>query len=663
MTVPLDDERAAAEWLETDGLGGFASGAVSGIRSRRYHALLVAATTPPTGRFALVKGIEAWLETPAGRFALSSEHYLPDVIHPDGRSRITAFRPDPWPCWTFRAGNGTTIVWELAARHGRPEVALRWRVDERPPGSNSRLILRPLLSSCPHHALQRENGAFDFTPATTAGAVSWRPYPGVPPISIAANGRYRHEPSWYRNFLYQAERERGLDDVEDLASPGCFVFDLAHAAAAVLLCAGEAPPAAAANPGRYVDGLFESEAVRRKAFASPQARAAFAYTVRRGRGNSIIAGYPWVTDWGRDTFIALRGFMTLPGGLDLARATLVAWAVHVSEGMLPNRFPDAGGRPEYNSVDASLWYVIAVHDYLQAAHRARSATRGQRVLRAAVLRILEGYRAGTRCGIHMAADGLIAAGVPGTQLTWMDAKIGERVVTPRIGKPVEIQALWLNALRIGNTFSGDWGRLFEPALRSFQARFWNAERKCLYDVVDVDHVAGATDARLRPNQVFAVGGLPFQLLQGKPALQVVQAVERDLWTPLGLRSLAPGEEGYCAHYRGDARARDSAYHQGTAWPWLTGPFVEAWLRVRGNTAQAKREAGARFLAPFNEHFGVAGLGHISELTDAEAPYRPGGCPFQAWSLGEYLRARSLVDGGISDAREQDLPARAADIVP
>jgi glycogen debranching enzyme len=224
----------------------------------------------------------------------------------------------------------------------------------------------------------------------------------------------------------------------------------------------------------------------------------------------------------------------------------------------------------------------------------------------------------------------------------MDAKIGDWVVTPRIGKPVEVQALWLNALRIATIASSSWRDFYRRALASFQLRFWNEQRGCLFDVVDADHVAGRSDGSLRPNQILAVGGLPFQVLVEPYASRVVETVERRLLTPLGLRSLAPGEPGYRPHYGGGVFERDSAYHQGTAWPWLIGPFVEAWLRVRGNTAEAKREADARFLAPLRAHLVVAGLGHVSELADAEPPYQPGGCPFQAWSLGELLRASRVV---------------------
>jgi predicted glycogen debranching enzyme len=307
--------------------------------------------------------------------------------------------------------------------------------------------------------------------------------------------------------------------------------------------------------------------------------------------------------------------------------------------MLPNRFVDQGDAPEFNSVDASLWYIIAVHDYLRALQQGGSAVpqRDRDLLAAAVLQIIDGHRRGTRYRIRVDNDGLLAAGEPGVQLTWMDAKVGDWVVTPRIGKPVEVQALWLNALRIAEEFTGQYRELLQLGLRSFNRRFWNEAGGYLYDVVDSDHEPGIVDSTFRPNQILAVGGLPYAVADESIARAIVDAVEARLWTPLGLRTL-PREDGrYTARYEGDVRSRDGSYHQGTVWPWLMGPFVEAWVRVRRNSRSAKREARARFLEPLLHHMTQAGLGHISEIADAELPHAPRGCPFQAWSVGEALR--------------------------
>jgi predicted glycogen debranching enzyme len=307
--------------------------------------------------------------------------------------------------------------------------------------------------------------------------------------------------------------------------------------------------------------------------------------------------------------------------------------------MVPNRFPDAGEQPEYNAVDASLWYVLAAHDYLRAAEGVPEAD--TRLLHGAIDQIIAGYRAGTRFGIGMDDDGLIAAGVPGVQLTWMDAKVGDWVVTPRVGKPVEIQALWFNALRLAATRTPELDGLAERVLASFRARFWNDG--ALFDVVDVDHVRGRNDPSLRPNQIFAAGGLPLALLEPDQGGRVLDTVEQQLLTPMGLRSLGPKEPGYRGRYAGGVPERDGAYHQGTVWPWLLGPFVEAWLRQRGCSPAAKCEADRRFLAPLRAHLGVAGIGHVCEIADGDPPHAPRGCPFQAWSLAELLRLSRMVE--------------------
>jgi predicted glycogen debranching enzyme len=312
--------------------------------------------------------------------------------------------------------------------------------------------------------------------------------------------------------------------------------------------------------------------------------------------------------------------------------------------MLPNRFPDSGDRPELNSVDASLWYIVAVHDYLRVAETAGRAIGAseRRALHGALESILDGYARGTRYGIRLDDDGLLLAGEPGVQLTWMDAKVGDWVVTPRIGKPVEVQALWLNALWIGSLLSRKRDGILERGRASFAARFWNERDGFLHDVIDPDGRRGEADPSFRPNQIFAVGGLPLPLITGERARRLVDAVEERLYTPLGLRSLAPGEPGYAPRYEGGVRERDGVYHQGTVWPWLLGPFVEAWVRSRGDAPAIRREARDWFLAPLLAHLDDAGLGHISEIADAEPPHTPRGCPFQAWSVGEALRLSEVV---------------------
>jgi predicted glycogen debranching enzyme len=623
-----------AEWLEADGLGGFASGTVGGIRTRRYHALLLTATTPPAGRMVLVNGFDAGIQTSKGTFPISSQRYQPDVIHPDGASRLVDFRSEPWPRWTYQIGDGLLVEQEVFVPRGASVAVLRWSLTGE---VSATLRVRPFLSGRDFHGTHHENGTLNFSAEVAGDRVTWSPYPGVLRVTARSNGCYVSQPDWYRNFSYREEQARGLDFVEDLAAPGVFEFDLGAGPAELVLVA----EGYEAVFGQSVEELAHQEQLRRMAFSSKLQKAADAYLVRRGTGKTLIAGYPWFGDWGRDTFIALRGLCLATGRFEDARDILVEWAGTVSEGMLPNRFPDKGETPEFNSVDASLWFVIASHDLLQTASSACSADQLERI-ESAIEAILGGYSNGTRFGIRLGDDSLLACGVPGVQLSWMDAKVGDWVVTPRIGKPVEVQALWLNALYIGAQRSSHWKPLFDSGVESFRARFWNGSRDCLFDVVDCDHRKGARDASLRPNQIFAVGGLPFCLLEEGPARAVVDAVEASLLTPKGLRSLGPEEPNYRARYEGDVVERDGSYHQGTVWPWLIGPFVEAWLRVRGNSPSAAQEARHRFLQPLYEHLNEAGLGHVSEIADAEAPYSPRGCPFQAWSLGELLRLEHVI---------------------
>jgi predicted glycogen debranching enzyme len=626
--VPIDE---ATEWLEADGLGGFASGTSSGIRTRRYHALLTTATTPPTGRMVLVSGLDAWVGE--SEF-LSRQRYSPGIVAPQDAAIIESFTADPWPSWIYRLRDGRRIQQELFVPRGSPVVALRWRALD--PGSRSILSVRPFLSGRDLHSLHRANPSFCFNARGTHQEVSWAPYPGVPGIAALSNGVYQQEPEWYRNFLYVEERARGLDCEEDLASPGIFRWDLENDAVLILSVPGALPRGTAT--GTFAS-LSQTERGRRARFGSPLERAGDAYLVRRGSGRTIVAGYPWFTDWGRDTFIALRGLCIATGRLAQARSILLQWAGLVSDGMLPNRFVDQGDGPEFNSVDASLWYVIAVHEYLRAVGASgRPIIPADRTtLVEAVSAIVAGYSRGTRFGIRLDSDGLLAAGQSGVQLTWMDAKVGDWVVTPRIGKPVEIQALWLNALRVVGQFTAQYQEVLELGLQSFNQRFWYPAGGYLYDVIDVDHRPGTVDAALRPNQILAAGGLPYAVLDERLAPRVVETVESRLWTPVGLRTMAPGDPRYVARYQGDVRSRDGSYHQGTVWPWLLGPFVEAWLRVRGNTPGARREARKRFFDPLEAHLEQGGLGHISEITDADAPHTPRGCPFQAWSVGEALR--------------------------
>ena len=628
------------EWLEADGLGGFASGTSSGRNTRRYHGLLLAALNPPADRRVLVNDAVVWLETATGALPISEHHYHPGVTSPTS-APVVAFECEPWPRFTHQ-GPGFTLTREVVVLHGLPLALNRWRIDAPPAGAT--LCVRPLLSGRDFHATHHEHAAFPFSTRTSGELVEFASYPGLPSVLSLANASFESRADWYRNFWYETERARGLDHLEDLATPGVLRFDLGSGEAnwIVALASDEAARFLAGRSAAQVaDAIVSVESARRARFASSVERAADAYLVKRGAGKTIIAGYPWFGDWGRDTFIAMRGLCLATGRLEEARDILLSWSEVVDQGMLPNRFPDrANDAPEYNSVDAALWYAIVVGEFLaDPAAPVSSAQRQQLV--GALRAIAEGHLAGTRHRIHVASDGLLACGEPGVQLTWMDAKVGDWVVTPRIGKPVEVQALWLNALSATRALTNGYSAAFERGLLSFRARFVDPRSGALYDVVDADHEPGKVDAAVRPNQVFAVGGLPVSLLEPALCRGVLAVVERELVTPLGLRSLSGDHPDYKRRYRGGVLERDAAYHQGTVWPWLMGPFVDAWLKVRASDA-AYDEARERFVAPLVEHLSQAGLGHVSEVLDADAPHEPGGCPFQAWSVSELLRMQCLL---------------------
>jgi predicted glycogen debranching enzyme len=527
-------------------------------------------------------------------------------------------------------------------------VVLSWRLTAPAPRPAATLIVRPFLSGRDYHSLHRENPDFDFKVGAEEGRVTFQPYASEPAVVAVSNATFQAEPYWYRGFLYTEDRDRGLDCVEDLGAPGTFTFELEEGEAVLVLGTREAMEGweGRSLPSRTA-AIRSGEAARRAGAPSALARAADAYLVDRGAGMTILAGYPWFMDWGRDTFISLRGLCLATGRLQEARRVLLQWSHSVSQGMLPNRFPDSGKIPEFNSVDASLWFVVAVHDLRVAESRAGFVPPAseEEQINAAILAILRGYAAGTRHGIRMDKDHLLSAGEPGVQLTWMDAKVGDVVVTPRIGKPVEIQALWINALRIGSQFDSRLSGWAERAAKSFEERFWNEEAHYLYDVVDADHVPGRVEGRLRPNAVFAVGGLPFQVVHGDRARRIVDLAEAKLLTPCGLRSLSSDDPQYRGTYGGGVWSRDTAYHQGTVWPYLMGPFVEAWVRTRGRSPESLREARQRFLDPLLATLDPQGGGHLPEIAEGDPPHPARGCPFQAWSVGEALRLDLIVLSG------------------
>jgi predicted glycogen debranching enzyme len=622
------------EWLETNGIGGFAMGTISGAGTRRYHSFLTAATRQPLGRIRTVAKFEETLIIGDERYEMSTNHF-PGAVNPEGYKFLTRFRLDPFPIWTYEIDR-VVLERKLFMVHGKNTTVCRWHLVDAGK-SDMRLQARPLLSFVDYHHLQHEDARFNAEFTVEDGAVIVQPYGGLPAIHLSHNAADIEKSGyWYRNFEYTIEKERGSDFHEDLFQPFVLTYDLAKPADILIsterLDARDAAKLERAEIKRR--NTLVTKAAATDEFISQLALAADQFIVARADGQTVIAGYPWFTDWGRDTFISLPGLTLATNRPQIAKSILLEFSRHISEGMLPNRFPDAGETAEYNTVDATLWYIEAVRAYLESTGDHAFV---KKQLYSKLSEIITWHLRGTRYGIAVDTDGLLYSGQPGVQLTWMDAKVGEQVFTPRTGKPVEIQALWYNALRIMAELAASLGHdedarkfnsMADLAKLSFNALFWNEDADCLYDVV----CDGDVDASVRPNQIFAIS-LKHAILDDIRARAVVDKVEQELLTPVGLRSLSPRDPQYIPYYTGTPYERDSAYHQGTVWAWLTGAFIEAYRRVYPDRIERIDE----IISGFRYHLLQAGLGQISEIFDAEWPHTPRGCPAQAWSVAELLR--------------------------
>ena len=640
------------EWLCANGLGGFASGTVAGLPTRRYHGLLVAAVTPPVGRTVLVTGLEERVGYDGQVYELSTARWADGTVAPQGYRLIERFHLDgTTPVWHYACAD-TLIEKRVWMEPGANTTYVRYRLLRPGAGGPVRIELRALVNYREFHLTTRGPG-WEMAVEAVDHGLRVTAYAGARPLSIQVPGAAT-EPAhdWYVGFRLSAEEARGLDALDDSLHAGTFVATLGPDQALAAVLSVEARPdldgeqAWARRRAHETEVLLAWRKVQPAAGPAPAwierlVLAADQFVVRRPladdpAGLSVIAGYHWFGDWGRDTMIALPGLTLTAGRPEAARRILTTFARFVDGGMLPNVFPDAGERPEYNTVDAALWYVEAVRAY----HEATGDASAVRELFPALEQIVRGYAAGTRYRIRVdPADGLVTAGEPGVQLTWMDARVGDRVVTPRIGKPVEINALWYNALvamaglgpALGRP-SAEWETMATRAAAGF-ARFWNGAAGYCYDVIDGPE---GHEAALRPNQILAVS-LPASALPPERQRQVVDACARHLLIGCGLRSLAPGEPGYQPHYAGGPGERDGAYHQGTAWAWLLGPFALAYERVHRDRATARA-----LLEPMAQHLSEYGVGSIAEVFDAEPPFAPGGCIAQAWSVAETLRAWSLL---------------------
>ena len=650
VTGPGEDLQSllSREWLIANRIGSYASSTVVGCNTRRYHGLLVAATLPPTGRIVALSNVLEDLCIGDETYHLATNEFA-DTFSPRGAVHLDEFRNDVCPTFILRAGRAE-VVKQIIPADASNAVAVRYTLH----GASGLLRLLPLTPMRDFHKLRKvhEPNQMSFE-RTDGGAIVMDRMRGEHSVYlITRDGHFQPKPQWWYRLRYRVDVRRGQDGFEDLYTPGWFECDLADGQTVQFT--------ASLNGAVQID--FESTlALRRQRLARLAqavgddaddttrrlAMATDAFVVQRGfpgtpSSMTILAGYHWFADWGRDTFIALPGLLLTTRRFDHARQVFRTFAGHINAGLVPNRFDDYSVAAHYNSIDASLWFAIAAGRYVSATGDMEF---WRQTLQPAIEAILSAYQSGTQFDIRADADGLISGGSPQTQLTWMDAALGDEAITPRHGKAVEINALWYAAHRIMAQHCRETDELLAhhydhqadligPA---FVRTFWNDAADCLYDCV----CQGEPDASIRANQIFAVS-LPYSPLTPEQQAAVVRIVHAKLLTPFGLRTLSPDDPRYRRRYGGSWESRDRAYHQGTVWAWLMGPFIEAFLKVNAHSPAAAQMA-KQMLAPFAEHIEDAALGYISEIFDAEPPHRPGGCVAQAWSVAEVLRAMRLVD--------------------
>jgi len=627
------------EWLETNGLGGWSGSTVIGCNSRRYHALLVSAIVPPTDRVVMLSKLEETIVSKEERFELATNDYG-NAIHPKGFQYLQHFEKEIFPVFIYETP-GIILKKTIAMIYGENTIVIYYEVLQAE--NLFTLELMPLLAVRNYHSLMHANESLNPQGKFSEDIFSIQAYADKPNLLLSLPGAvYQSNPNWFYNFNYRVEEYRGLDFTEDLFSPGKFSIKLNETDSFGIIVSTDS------IKGKIANELLSTEHTRRTSLLKNQPAdesfrqlllAADQFIVKRGTDlKTIIAGYHWFTDWGRDTMISLPGLCLVTGRYEDARKILLAFAGAVNQGMLPTRFQDGGQAPEYNNADGTLWYFIAVYKYLRA-------TREIDIVLSEFLPVLKDiidwHFKGTRYNIHVTEEGLLYAGEPGQQLTWMDARVENWVVTPRMGKPIEIQALWYNALKIYaellllNNQHDDADSInlcAEKARKSFAEQFWYEQGEYFYDNMDEN---GQADTSLRPNQLFAMS-LPFGLMETDKANIVLGKIENELYCPVGLRTLPKTDPRYVSFYGGNIYHRDGSYHQGTVWSWLLGPYVDAIMKVGDNSQEAKLKA-AGVIEKFNYHLNEGCIGSVSEIFDAEAPHHPRGCVAQAWGVAEILR--------------------------
>ncbi len=651
------DTALQKEYITTNGMGGYASSTLAGCNTRRYHGLLVC-SCPGGDRTVFLSKLEESITLNQKQYYLSTNKYTENYTHPRGFIHLRKYQQAPFPRFIFSIKD-LVIEKEIFMPYGIDAVVIRYKIFG---GGSDKFTfnINPLLSFKDFHYLQKENPSFDTTCTYDNETLTLKPYPDKPPLSIQAPGmHFRDVGNWYKNFYYEAERDRGLDFIGDLYNPGYFYSDqVNHFELDLVACTQKTVSMDAKE--EYRKAINRTEQLIDTAQADPgdfqekslilasDMHCVSSINSHGTRNNTIVAGYHWFGDWGRDTFISLPGLTLCTRRFEEARNIFRNFAEKEIDGIIPNRFGDMGTEPAYNTVDASLWFINSVYHYLEATGDSNFV---KDCLGKTLVSIIDHYRRGTRYGIEMDEDGLITAGMEGMQLTWMDARVDNWVVTPRIGKAVEINALWYNALCImagiaENTDTGktpaEYRDLADRAKKSFNEKFWSPREGYLYDYISSE----SPDKSLRPNQLFAIS-LPHPVLDESRWMPVVTEVFNHLYIPTGIRSLDPRNPLYRGFYSGSPRDRDSAYHMGVAWGWLLGPFIEAYLKALGYSDVALERA-CTMMDLWAGDLLNGGLNTMSEIYDGDEPYSGRGCISQAWSVAEALRIKKLIKTLLKD---------------
>ncbi len=673
------------EWLVTNGLGGYAAGSVVGGTTRSYHGLLVAALRPPVERDILITKIDETVELLDNKvLKLGVNEYHDGTIDPQGYNYLEAFSLEAdVPCFRYRLDENITFEKRVWMEYGQNTTYVQYALAAAPAlvvkDEPLTLTLTPFCLYRDHHSTSHGDANWHFLVEDQGNRCSIRAYEGAPAYVLVLGPSAHFTPTgdWFWGVKHRRDTERGLPDREDVYQPGTFRIQMIPGERATIVLSAEPQLQAqfgsdqheaavehawtrhqqrvqqllvAANHAKNTlpqrDPVLARLVLAADQFivarpANTQGSQAVSQQAQRSSDlKTIIAGYPWFTDWGRDSMISLPGLLLSTGRYQEARGLLKAFASYTHGGLIPNRFPDSGEAPEYNTIDATLWMFHALDRYLKTTGDWSLLNE----LFLTLSSIIDRHVEGTIYGIGVdPADGLLRGGITGVQLTWMDAKVGDWVVTPRHGKPVEVNALWYDALSCMESWAARYSldaskfsQLRSKVREHFGKRFWYEEGGYLYDVVDVEGIAGHNDASLRPNQLFAASLTPSLLTDGQ-IRSMMQKVTDTLLTPLGLRSLSPGDPSYCKHYNGNQQQRDGAYHRGTVWQWLIGPYVDVYLSLYQDRAAIRA-----LLQPLVYHLWDACLGTISEIAEPEPPFTPVGCFAQAWSVAEVLRCWQLA---------------------